>query len=60
MNFKETLAKCRELGWNEDLIREFLWNEAYTLGRKRWYWGPRWFVNLQGWFNSRRHRRLKY
>lgn len=52
MNYKETLDKCKEFGFNEEITREVLWNEAYRLGRKRWYWGPSWFVTLTGWFNT--------
>jgi len=40
MDFKETLAKCEEFGFNEQITREMLWNSAYQLGRSRWYWGP--------------------
>lgn len=54
MNYQETLAKCREFGFNEDITRETLWNTAYQLGRKRWYWGPGWFVDLIGWINTQR------
>ena len=53
-DLKETLAKCKEFNFNEDITREILWNTAYNLGRSRWYWGPRWFVSLTGWFNTQR------
>lgn len=56
MNFKETLKACQDFGFNEEITRETLWNEAYRLGRKRWYWGPHWFVSLQGWLNTKRSR----
>ena len=59
MNFRETLAKCREFEFSEELTREFLWNEAYRLGRERWYWGPRWWVNFQGWLKSKLQVRKK-
>ena len=49
---KETLAKCKEFDFNEEITREVLWNTAYDLGRRRWYWGPKWFVDLTGWFNT--------
>lgn len=56
MNFKETLAKCREFGFDEETTSLHLWNEAYQLGRSRWYWGPRWLVNLTGWINTQRQK----
>lgn len=56
MNFKETLEKCQEFGFNEEITREMLWNEAYRVGRSRWYWGPSWFVRLIGWFNTQKAR----
>lgn len=52
MNLKETLDKCKEFGFNEEITRETLWNEAYQLGRSRWYWGPRWLVSFKGWINT--------
>ena len=55
MNFKQTLAKCAELGLGEAFTRQTLWDEAYQLGRSRWYWGPSWMVKLQGWLNTRAH-----
>jgi len=54
MNFRETLAKCAAFGFNEAITRQTLWNEAYQLGRSRWYWGPQWMVELQGWLNTRK------
>lgn len=54
MNLKETLAKCEEFGFNDQITKETLWNTAYSLGRSRWYWGPSWFVSLTGWFNTQR------
>jgi hypothetical protein len=59
MNFKEVLAKCQEFGFNEEITREMLWNEAYRLGRSRWYWGPAWMVSLQGWLNTKLSRLRK-
>lgn len=52
MNYKETLEACKKHEFNEEITREMLWNTAYDLGRSRWYWGPRWFVSLQGWINT--------
>ena len=54
MTLKETQAKCKEFGFNEEITQECLWNEAYRLGRSRWYWGPSWFVSFIGWFNTQR------
>ncbi len=59
MNLKITIKKCQEFGFNEDITREMLWNEAYRLGRQRWYWGPSWFVSFQGWINTQISRFLK-
>lgn len=56
LNYQECLSKCREFGFNEDITRETLWNEAYSLGRRRWYWGPSWFVSLTGRFNTWRQK----
>ncbi len=53
-NLKETLEKCKEYNFNEEITHETLWNTAYRLGRSRWYWGPRWFVSLTGWFNTQK------
>lgn len=47
MTYKETLAKCRELGLDAESTRLMLWNEGYNLGRSRWYWGPSWWINLK-------------
>lgn len=52
MNYQETLAKCQEFGFNEDITRKQLWNTAYRLGRSRWYWGPSLVVTGVGWFNT--------
>lgn len=52
MNLQETINKCKEFGFNEQTTREMLWNEAYSLGRKRWYWGPSWFVTLTSRINT--------
>jgi len=59
MNFEETLAKCKEFGFNERVTQEILWNTAYQLGRKRWYWGPSWFVSVMGWFNTQKQKLSK-
>jgi hypothetical protein len=59
MNFEETKAACREHGFNQEITEETLWNTAYQLGRDRWYWGPRWFVSLTGWFNTQKDRLFK-
>ena len=56
MNLEDTLAKCKEFGFNEDITRETLWNTAYLLGRSRWFWGPMWWVDLKCWFRSKLHR----
>ena len=53
MNLKETQDKCKEFGFNEQITQEMLWNEAYRLGRSRWYWGPMWFVDFQCWLKSK-------
>ncbi len=52
MNYKETLDKCKKFNFNEEITREILWNTAYQLGRRRWYWGPYWFVSFIGWCNT--------
>jgi len=56
MNYKETLKACQDYGFNEDITRETLWNEAYSLGRSRWHWGPPCVVNLRGWINTQLNR----
>lgn len=52
MNLEETIKKCEEFGFNEQMTREILWNTAYHLGRSRWHWGPRWWVDFVGWWNT--------
>lgn len=51
-NLKECYDKCKEFNFNEEITAEMCWNEGYRLGRRRWYWGPTWFVSLQGWINT--------
>lgn len=51
-NFKSVLKACDDFKFNREITAEMCWNEGYRLGRKRWYWGPRWFVTLQGWINT--------
>ena len=51
-NFAETKKACDDFGFNRDIAMEQCWNEGYRLGRRRWYWGPAWFVNFQGWLNT--------
>lgn len=51
-SFEETLKACKKYDFNEQITQETLWNEGYRLGRSRWYWGPRWFISLTGWFNT--------
>lgn len=52
-SLESTIQQCKEFGFNEQITNETLWNTAYLLGRSRWYWGPRWFVLLQGWINTK-------
>jgi hypothetical protein len=54
MSYKECVKKCEEFGFSEEITRLTLWNEAYQLGRRRWYWGPKWFVSFIGWINTQR------
>lgn len=54
MNYKECLQRCKELDFNYEITKEILWNEAYRLGRARWYWGPSWFVSFIGWLNTQK------
>lgn len=58
-SMKECLKACQDFEFNEEIIRETLWNEAYRLGRARWYWGPSWFVSLTGWFNTQKQKLAK-
>jgi hypothetical protein len=53
MTLKETLAKCKEFEFSEQITREMLWNEAYQLGRRRWYWGPMWWTDFECWLKSK-------
>jgi hypothetical protein len=32
MTLKETIFRCKELGFNEQITYEMIWNEAYRLG----------------------------
>jgi hypothetical protein len=47
-NFEKIYQKCKEAGFDEYLTAEMCWNEAYRLGRSRWYWGPIWWVKFLG------------
>lgn len=51
-DFEKTLEACKRFGFSEQITREMLWNEGYALGRKRWYWGPAWWVSVMGWVNT--------
>jgi len=53
-SMKETVEACKRFNFNEQITREMLWNEAYRLGRSRWYWGPSWMVSLIGWVNTQK------
>lgn len=53
MGLRELQEKCREAGFNEQITQEMLWNEAYRLGRSRWYWGPMWWVSFKCWVKSK-------
>lgn len=55
-SFKECRDCCKQFGFNEDITAETLWNEGYRLGRSRWHWGPWWWVNVIGWFNTMKSR----
>jgi hypothetical protein len=56
-SLKETLAACEEYGFCKEITYETLWNEGYGLGRRRWYWGPMWFVDLKCWLKTRFRRK---
>jgi len=53
-NFKEVLAAVerQDFEFRKDIAMQIAWNAGYALGRRRWYWGPRWFVALHGWINT--------
>ena len=57
---KSTISLCEDFGFGEEITRETIWNEAYRLGRRRWYWGPWWFVNVIGWVNTQKDKLKKY
>lgn len=58
-NLEETLEACHEMGFGPEITAETCWNEGYRLGRKRWYWGPHWFVGFVGWINTQKQRILR-
>lgn len=51
-NFAEIKKACDDFGFNRETSMEQCWNAGYQLGRRRWYWGPSWFVSFQGWINT--------
>lgn len=52
-NFLQVYRECQEIGMTDPAaIALHCWNEGYHLGRRRWYWGPWWFVTFQGWLNT--------
>jgi hypothetical protein len=51
-NFRKTLSACQDFGFGLEITAEQCWNEGYRLGRRRWYWGPGWFVSFQGWVKT--------
>jgi hypothetical protein len=52
MNLKKMIKACEDFGFNEEITREMLWNEAYRIGRSRWWWGPMWMSSVKGWFRT--------
>lgn len=54
--FHEVRKKCIMAGMKRSETELHLWNEAYLLGRRRWYWGPLWMSDVVGWLNTRRYR----
>lgn len=58
-NLEETLEACHKMGFGPEITAETCWNEGYRLGRKRWYWGPHWFVGFVGWINTQKQRILR-
>lgn len=50
--FEELYKNCEEFGFDKRITAEMCWNEGYQLGRKRWYWGPHWWVEFHGWLKS--------
>ena len=55
-DLKSTVEACREFNFGPEITAEMCWNEGYRLGRERWYWGPRWMVNVIGWINTQKQK----
>lgn len=51
-SFRDCYEACEHFQFDKETTAEQCWNMGYQLGRKRWYWGPAWFVTLQGWINT--------
>lgn len=52
-DFEAIIEYCQNTGLGPEITAEMCWNGGYRLGRKRWYWGPSWMVDLRGWINTR-------
>lgn len=50
--FEETYNACEHFEFDKRITAETCWNAGYTLGRKRWHWGPAWMVSFRGWINT--------
>lgn len=48
-HLQEIVNTCREFKLNEEITLEMVFNTGYSLGRRRWFWGPLWRYEIQEW-----------
>jgi hypothetical protein len=59
-NFSETYETCKKFGFSDEATALHCWNAGYTLGRKRWHWGPQWLSAVKGWINTQKYKLSKF
>lgn len=50
--FERLYENCKHHAFDSRSIAEQMWNAGYALGRRRWYWGPQWFLPIYGKINT--------
>lgn len=52
--FDDAWNYCEKMDATKRSVAEVMFNTGYLLGRRRWYWGPSWWVSFIGWLNTQR------
>lgn len=50
--FERLYENCEHHAFSKRAMAEQMWNAGYNLGRRRWHWGPEWFVTFTGKINT--------